>query len=166
MVFELFQKLHLKIDEVYSWHHKFFHFYLSFSIWKASKGRKKKTKIWISWERSELFRWNKKQYLQFLKSHHLVKKQKFDKNYWTWALSYNNNTINKSTLKLKLSQQNIKQKSHVIQGFLDLEAIYNQYRQYGSKYKPSIQTPVQISLCTKILNFKFSLDKCNNRTKM
>ena len=95
-----------------------------------------------------------------------MKKQKFDKNYWTWALSYNNNTINKSTLKLKLSQQNIKQKSHVIQGFLDLEAIYNQYRQYGSKYKPSIQTPVQISLCTKILNFKFSLDKCNNRTKM
>ena len=53
------------------------------------------------------------------------------------CLSYYNNTINKLSLKLKLSQQNIKQKLHVIQVLLDLEAIYSQCRQYVSKYKQS-----------------------------
>ena len=39
-------------------------------------GRKREedgnTKIWISWEWKELFRWNKKHLSQFLKSYHLV----------------------------------------------------------------------------------------------
>ena len=33
-----------------SWHHKLFHFHLSFWIWKVWKEREKITKIWISWE--------------------------------------------------------------------------------------------------------------------
>ena len=32
------------------WHHKLFHFNLSFLIWKLWKERKTITKIWISWE--------------------------------------------------------------------------------------------------------------------
>ena len=43
-----------------SWHDKLFHFHLSFFIWKVWKRREKITKVWISWERKELFRWNKK----------------------------------------------------------------------------------------------------------
>ena len=39
-------------------HHKLFHFHLFFWIWKVWKGREKITKIWISQERKELFRWN------------------------------------------------------------------------------------------------------------
>ena len=57
--------------------------------------------------------------------------------WWFVCLSYYDNIINKLSLKLKLSQRNMKQKLHVIQVLLKLEAIYNQYRQYGSKYKPS-----------------------------
>ena len=49
-----------KFMQTSSWHHKLFHFYLSFCIWKVSKRRKKVTKIWISHEQKELFRWNKK----------------------------------------------------------------------------------------------------------
>ena len=45
-----------------SWHHKFFHFYLPFWIWKEWKGREKITKNWISREQKELFRWNKKHF--------------------------------------------------------------------------------------------------------
>ena len=36
----------------------------------------KNTKIWISRERNELFRWNKKHFSQFLKRYHLAKKIK------------------------------------------------------------------------------------------
>ena len=49
-----------KFMQANSWHHKLFHFHLSFWIWKVWKGREKITKIWISQERKELFRWNKK----------------------------------------------------------------------------------------------------------
>ena len=56
------------------WHHKLFHFHLSFWIWKVSKRREKITKIWISWERKKIFRWNKKHFSQFLKVFHLMKK--------------------------------------------------------------------------------------------
>ena len=61
------------------WHHKLCHFHLPFWIWKVWKGREKITKIWVSREQKELFRWNKKYFLQFLKAYHLMKKQKFDK---------------------------------------------------------------------------------------
>ena len=42
------------------WHHKLFHFHLPFWIWKVWRGREKITKIWLSRERKELFRWNVK----------------------------------------------------------------------------------------------------------
>ena len=51
-----------KFMQVNSWHHRLFHFDLSFRIWKVWEGREKITKIWISWERKELFRWNKKHF--------------------------------------------------------------------------------------------------------
>ena len=51
-----------KVMQVNSWHHKLFHLYLSFWVWKVWKGSKKKTKIWISRERKELFGWNKKHF--------------------------------------------------------------------------------------------------------
>ena len=44
------------------WHHELFHFHLPFWIWKVRKGREKITKIWISRELKELFRWNKKHF--------------------------------------------------------------------------------------------------------
>ena len=44
------------------WHHKLFHFHLPFRIWKVWKGRGKITKLWMSWERKELFTWNKKHF--------------------------------------------------------------------------------------------------------
>ena len=50
------------------WHHKLFHFHLSFSVWKVWKGREKITKIWISPEQKELFRWNKKIFHSFWRS--------------------------------------------------------------------------------------------------
>ena len=59
-----------------SWHHKLFHFHLSFLIWKVWKGRVKSTKDWISWEQKGLFRWNKKHFSYFLKGCCLVKKIK------------------------------------------------------------------------------------------
>ena len=43
------------------------------------RGKDRNTKIWISSERKELFRWNKKHFSYFLKGYHLVKKQ-FDEN--------------------------------------------------------------------------------------
>ena len=58
-----------------SWH-KLFHFHLTFWIWKMWKQKGKTTKNWISRERKELFRWNKKHFSQFLKGYHLVKKNK------------------------------------------------------------------------------------------
>ena len=44
------------------WIHKLFHLHLSFWIWEVRKGREKITKIWISRELKELFRWNKKHF--------------------------------------------------------------------------------------------------------
>ena len=49
-----------KLMQADSWHHKLFHFHLLFWIWKVWKGREKITKLWISRERKELFRWPKK----------------------------------------------------------------------------------------------------------
>ena len=51
-----------KFMQVSSWHHKLFLFHLSFWIWKVLKAKEKITKIWISREREELFRWNKKHF--------------------------------------------------------------------------------------------------------
>ena len=51
-----------KFMQVSSWHHKLFHFHLSFWIWKVWKAREKITKIGISQEGKELFRWNKKHF--------------------------------------------------------------------------------------------------------
>ena len=45
-----------------------------FESGKCGKEGKKITKMWISWERKELFRWNKKHFSQLLKGYHLVKK--------------------------------------------------------------------------------------------
>ena len=64
-----------KFMEVNSWHHKLFHFYLSFWIWKVWKGSGKITNLilnLISWERTELFNWIEKYFL-FLKGYDLVK---------------------------------------------------------------------------------------------
>ena len=51
-----------KFMQVNSWHHKLFHFHLSFWIWKVWKGREKVIKIWIFREQKELFKWNKKHF--------------------------------------------------------------------------------------------------------
>ena len=51
-----------KFMQANSWHHELFHFRLSFWIWRVRKGKAKITKIWISWEQNELFRWNKKDF--------------------------------------------------------------------------------------------------------
>ena len=48
-----------KFIQVNWWHHKLFHFHLSFWIRKLWKRTEKITKIWISQEGKELFRWNK-----------------------------------------------------------------------------------------------------------
>ena len=56
-----FKNYFCKFMQANSWH-KLFHFHLSFCIWKVWKGREKITKIWISQERKELFRWNKKHF--------------------------------------------------------------------------------------------------------
>ena len=61
------------------WHYKLFHSHLSFWIWELWKGREKITKILMSWERKELFRWNKEHFSYFLNGDHLEKKWKFDK---------------------------------------------------------------------------------------
>ena len=37
-------------------------------------------KTWISWERKELFRWNKKHFSQFLKGYRLVENKNLIKN--------------------------------------------------------------------------------------
>ena len=54
-----------------AWRHKLFYFHLFFWIWKVWKGRGKITKIWISREWKEPFRWNKKHFSRFLKGYHL-----------------------------------------------------------------------------------------------
>ena len=54
-----------KFMQVDSWHHKLFHFHLSFWIWKVWKGRDKITRIWISRTQKELFRWNKEHFSVF-----------------------------------------------------------------------------------------------------
>ena len=43
------------------------------------RGEDGNLKIWISWERKELFRWNKKHFSWFLKGYHLAKNKKNDK---------------------------------------------------------------------------------------
>ena len=54
-----------KFMQVNLWHYKLFHFHLPFWIWKVWKRREKITKIWISREWKELFRWNKKHFSVF-----------------------------------------------------------------------------------------------------
>ena len=51
-----------KFMQANSWHYELFHFHLPFWVWKVWKRRDKKTKIWISRERKELFRQNKKHF--------------------------------------------------------------------------------------------------------
>ena len=51
-----------KFMQVILWHHELFHFHLPTWIWKVWKGREKITNVWISRERKELFRWNKKHF--------------------------------------------------------------------------------------------------------
>ena len=51
-----------KFIKANSWHRKLFHFHLSFWIWEVRKGREQTRKIWISWDRKELSRWNKKHF--------------------------------------------------------------------------------------------------------
>ena len=69
-----------KFMQVNSWHHKLFHFRLSYWIWKVWKRRGKITKICISRERKELFRWNKKHFPSFLKGYYLVKNKNLIQN--------------------------------------------------------------------------------------
>ena len=58
------------------WHNKL-RFFLNQPVkqWLAGRkrGEDKNTQIWISQERKELFRWNKKHFSKFLKDYHLVK---------------------------------------------------------------------------------------------
>ena len=57
-----------------SWHHKFFHFLLSFYIWKVWKGREK-IQNFEYLENEKSFLDEIKNYFQkFLKGYHLVKK--------------------------------------------------------------------------------------------
>ena len=44
------------------------------------RGEDGNTKIWRSWERKELFRWNKEQFSLFLKGYHLVANKNLRKN--------------------------------------------------------------------------------------
>ena len=63
-----------KFMEANSWHHKLFHFHLSFWIWKVWKGREKITKFeYLENEKSFLDE-IKNIFSQFLKGFHLVKK--------------------------------------------------------------------------------------------
>ena len=47
---------------------------------KEKKGEDENTKTWISRERKELFRWNKKYVSQFLKGYHLVENKNLLRN--------------------------------------------------------------------------------------
>ena len=47
---------------------------------RGKRGEDKNTKIWISRERKELFRWNKKHLSKFLKGYDLVKNKNLIKN--------------------------------------------------------------------------------------
>ena len=49
-----------KFMQANSWHHKLFHFHLSFWVWKVLKGRENISKILISREPKELLNRNKK----------------------------------------------------------------------------------------------------------
>ena len=69
-----------KFMQANSWHCKLFHFRLSFWIWKVWKGREKNTKIWISWERKELYRWNKNIFHSFWRVIIWWKNKKLTKN--------------------------------------------------------------------------------------
>ena len=69
-----------KFMHVNSRHHKLFHFHLLFWIYKVWKGRGKITKIWISWERKELFRWIKNIFQSFWRAIIWWKTKKLIKN--------------------------------------------------------------------------------------
>ena len=71
-----------KFMKVNLWHHELSHFHLSFILLNLESVERqgKITKIWISREWKEFFRWNKKQFSSFLNGYHLVKNWKFDKN--------------------------------------------------------------------------------------
>ena len=46
---------------------------------REKRGEDEDTKFGISCEQKELFGWNKKHFLQFLKGYHLVKKKIYEK---------------------------------------------------------------------------------------
>ena len=46
---------------------------------REKRGEDEDTKFGISCEQKELFGWNKKHFLQFLKGYHLVKKKNYEK---------------------------------------------------------------------------------------
>ena len=54
-----------KFMQANSWQHKLFLFICPFESGKCGKEEKKPPKIWISRERKELFRWNKKHFIVF-----------------------------------------------------------------------------------------------------
>ena len=59
-------------------------FIFSHALKQWPTGRKRgedgNTKIWISWARKELFRWNKKQFSQSMKGYHLANNKNLIKN--------------------------------------------------------------------------------------
>ena len=65
-----------KFMQVSSWHHKLFHFHLSFWIWKVWKGREKLQKFEYL-ENEKSFLDERKYTFQFLKGYHCVEKWKF-----------------------------------------------------------------------------------------
>ena len=95
-----------KFMQANSWHHELFHFHLSFCIKKVWKGKEKYTKIWISRDWKELYRWNKKHFIVFkgLSFGEKIKKKKikipdtsfkiksFEKQFNSIALLYKKNT--------------------------------------------------------------------------
>ena len=73
--FSSYCKNHIcKFMQANAWHHQLFHFHLFFRIWNNLKGRGENTNVWVSRERKELFRVDKKHFSQFLKGYHSLKK--------------------------------------------------------------------------------------------
>ena len=60
------------------------------------------TKMWISRERKELFRWNKKHFSKFLKDYHLMKKKKKKIAHTSFQTKQNQTYTTSSTRKLSI----------------------------------------------------------------
>ena len=133
-VFELFQNCTLKFIQANWWHHKLFHFQLSFWIWEAWKGRGKIAKIWISREQKKLFRWSKKHFSLFLKGYHLGKNKNLTKNSRQKLYIYFNCTsevyLKYTSFQKKLKSINkvlLKYRQSTFLFFLFLYFIYNSF---------------------------------------